>query len=60
MSTKNKVKNLKPLELPLYDYYFIIETDTSKIGWGAILKQKPNKYSAKTEEKNMQIRLRKL
>ena len=48
---KEKVKNLKPLELPLDDYYFIIETDASKIGWGAILKQKPNKYSPKTEEK---------
>lgn len=48
---KEKVKNLKPLELPLEDYYFIIETDASKVGWGAILKQKPNKYSPKAEEK---------
>ncbi|KAG2621016.1 hypothetical protein PVAP13_3NG192263, partial [Panicum virgatum] len=48
---KDKVRNLKPLELPQDDYYFIIETDASKIGWGAILKQKPNKYSFKTEEK---------
>ncbi|KAG2657454.1 hypothetical protein PVAP13_1KG280231 [Panicum virgatum] len=48
---KEKVKQLKPLELPLDDYYFIIETDASEIGWGAILKQKPNKYSPKTEEK---------
>ncbi|KAG2628721.1 hypothetical protein PVAP13_3KG379700 [Panicum virgatum] len=48
---KEKVKELKPLELPLDDYYFIIETDASEIGWGAILKQKPNKYSPKTEEK---------
>ena len=48
---KEKVKNLKPLELPLDNNYFIIETDASKIGWGAILKQKPNKYSSKTEEK---------
>ena len=47
---KEKVKNLKPLELPLEDKYFIIETDASKVGWGAILKQKPNKYSAKAEE----------
>ena len=39
------------MELPLEDNYFIIETDASKVGWGAILKQKPNKYSAKTEEK---------
>uniref|UniRef100_A0A452ZMG8 Reverse transcriptase domain-containing protein n=1 Tax=Aegilops tauschii subsp. strangulata TaxID=200361 RepID=A0A452ZMG8_AEGTS len=37
---KEKVKNLKPLELPLEDNYFIIETDASKVGWGAILKQK--------------------
>ena len=48
---KEKVKELKPLELPLDDYYFIIETDASEIGWGAILKQKPNKYSPKTEER---------
>lgn len=48
---KDKVKNLKPLELPLDDNYFIIKTDASKLGWGAILKQKPNKYSAKTKEK---------
>ena len=46
-----KVKDLKPLELTLDDYYFIIQTDASEIGWGAILKQKPHKYSLKTEEK---------
>ena len=48
---KEKVKNLKPLELPLDNNYFIIETDASQLGWGAILKQKPNKYSMKTDEK---------
>jgi ribonuclease HI/predicted FMN-binding regulatory protein PaiB len=48
---KEKVKYLKPLELPLDDNYLIIETDASQEGWGAILKQKPNKFSAKTEEK---------
>jgi hypothetical protein len=48
---KDKVKDLKPLELSLDNYYFIIETDASKEGWGAILKQKPNKYSPKSEEK---------
>jgi len=48
---KEKVKELKPLELPLDGYYFIIEIDASEIGWGAILKQKPNKYSPKTEER---------
>ena len=48
---KEKVKELKHLELPLDDYYFIIETDAFEIGWGAILKQKPNKYSPRTEEK---------
>jgi hypothetical protein len=37
--------------LPLEDNYFIIETDASKVGWGAILKQKPNKYSPKADEK---------
>jgi hypothetical protein len=48
---KDKVKDLKPLKLPLDDHYFIIETDASKEGWGAILKQKLNKYSPKLEEK---------
>jgi hypothetical protein len=48
---KDKVKDLKSLELPLYDHYFIIETNASKEGWSAILKQKPNKYSPKSEEK---------
>jgi hypothetical protein len=47
----DKVKGLKPLELPLDDHYFIIETDASKEGWGAILKQKSNKYLPKSEEK---------
>ena len=50
---KEKVKDLKPLELPLEDNYFIIETDASELGWGAILKQRPNKYSSKLEEKNL-------
>jgi hypothetical protein len=48
---KDKVKDLKPLELPLDIHYFIIETDASKECWGAILKQKPNNYSPKSEEK---------
>jgi hypothetical protein len=48
---KDKVKDLKPLKLHLDDYYFIIETDASKEDWGAILNQKPNKYSPKSEEK---------
>jgi hypothetical protein len=47
---KDKVKHLKPLEFPLDDHYYIIETDASKEGWGAILKQKPNKYSPKSDE----------
>jgi hypothetical protein len=47
----DNVKDLKPLELPLDNHYFIIETDAFKEGWGAILKQKPNKYSPKSEEK---------
>ena len=37
--------------MPLEDNYFIIETDASKVGWGAILKQKPNKYSPKADKK---------
>jgi acetone carboxylase gamma subunit len=48
---KDKVKYLKPLELHLDNHYFIIETDASKEGWAVILKQKPNKYSPKSEEK---------
>jgi hypothetical protein len=47
---KDKVNDLNPLELPLDDHYFIIETDASKEGLGVILKQKPNKYSPKSEE----------
>jgi hypothetical protein len=30
---KDKVKDLKPLELPLDNHYFILETDASKEGW---------------------------
>jgi ribonuclease HI len=45
------VKDLKPLELPLDNHYFIIETNFSKDGCGAILNQKLNKYSPKLEEK---------
>jgi ribonuclease HI len=48
---KERVKELKPLELPLEESYFIIETDASQHGWGAILKQRPTKFSAKSEEK---------
>ena len=48
---KEKVKNLKPLELPLDNNNFIIETNASISGWGAILKQKPNKYSPESEER---------
>ncbi|KAG2565514.1 hypothetical protein PVAP13_7NG026851 [Panicum virgatum] len=48
---KEKVKDLKPLELPLEDNYFVIETDALELGWGSILKQKTNKYSSKAEEK---------
>ena len=33
---KEKVKNLQPLESPLDNNYFIIETDASISGWGAI------------------------
>jgi hypothetical protein len=29
---KDKIKDLKPLELPLDNHYFIIETDASKEG----------------------------
>lgn len=35
----------------LDDNYFIIETDASELGWGAILKQKPHKYAPKSEKK---------
>ncbi|KAF2925652.1 hypothetical protein DAI22_06g068400 [Oryza sativa Japonica Group] len=48
---KERVKELKPLELPLEESYFIIETDASQLGWGAVLKQRPTKYSSKSEEK---------
>jgi hypothetical protein len=32
-----KVKDLKPLELPLNDHYFIIEIDVPKQGWGGMI-----------------------
>jgi hypothetical protein len=48
---KDNVKDLKHLELTLDDYYFVIETDASKECRSAILKQKPNKYSPKSEGK---------
>jgi hypothetical protein len=45
------VKELKALELPLDDNYFIINTNVSELGCGAILKQKSHKYSSKLEKK---------
>jgi hypothetical protein len=48
---KERVKDLKPLKLTLDDNYFIIETNASELGWGAILKQKLHKYSSKLEKK---------
>jgi acetone carboxylase gamma subunit len=57
---KDKIKYLKPLELPLDDHYFIIETNAFKEGCGVILKQKPNKYSLKFRRKDLYIWFRKL
>jgi hypothetical protein len=42
---------LETLRLTLEDNYFIIETNASKVRWGAISKQNPNKYFPKMEYK---------
>ncbi|KAK6803117.1 hypothetical protein RDI58_000901 [Solanum bulbocastanum] len=48
---KEKVKNIPDLQIPLESDYLIVQIDGSKLGWGAILKSRPNKYSPKNEEK---------
>ena len=45
-----KIKNIPDLKIPLESDYLIIQTDGSDLGWGAILKARPNKYSNKNEE----------
>ena len=47
---KGIVKNLKPLALPIDNYYKIIQTDASSLGWAGILIQKPSKDSSKDKE----------
>ena len=46
---KPVVKNLQDLKLPLDKDYLTVESDGWELGWGAVLKTKPNKYSSKTE-----------
>ena len=41
---------LPVLKLPLDTDYLIVESDGYKLRWEAVLKSKPNKYSAKSEE----------
>lgn len=48
---KEICKNLPDLALPFESDYVIIETDASEIGWDTVLLAKPNKYSAKSEER---------
>ena len=47
---KQTVKYLPFLKLPLDKNYLIAEFDACELGWGAVLKTKPNKYSPKSEE----------
>lgn len=44
------VKEIPDLKLPLENDYLIIETNGCELGWGAVLKRKPNKYSSRVEE----------
>jgi len=48
---KDRIKNIPDLYIPLETGYLVIETDGSLEGWGAVLKEKRNKYSNKSEEK---------
>ena len=44
-NVKQAVKSLLDLKLPLDTDYLIVECNGCEVGWGAILKDKPNKYS---------------
>ena len=48
---KEIVKTLQSFKLPLDSDYLIIQTDTCKLGWGAVLYCKPDKYSPKDSER---------
>ena len=48
---KEIVKTLPSFKLPLDSDYLIIHTDACKLGWGAVLYCKPNKYSPKDSER---------
>ena len=48
---KELITKLPPLELPLINYYLIIEIYGCSLGWRAVLLAKPHKYSAKNTEK---------
>jgi len=47
---KEAIIEIPEMRLPLDSDYLIIETDGCELGWGAVLKRKPNKYSSKKEE----------
>lgn len=47
---KSKVKNLPILYVADDKFYKIVETDTSNIGWGGVLKQKPIEDDPKEKE----------
>ena len=47
---KQIVIKLPDQKLPLDTDYLIVELDGYELGWDAVLKSKPNKYSAKSEE----------
>ena len=48
---KDKIRNLKPLELPPPDSCLIIELDWRLGGWGPISKYRPIIFSSIKEEK---------
>lgn len=48
---KDKIRNLKPLELHPLGSYLIIEFDGRLRDWGAVLKYRPTIFSSIKEEK---------
>ncbi|KAK3184727.1 hypothetical protein Dsin_032013 [Dipteronia sinensis] len=48
---KDKVRLLKPLALPGPSDYIVVQTDGSKLGWGAILLAKDNIHSPVSNER---------
>ena len=51
---KSKVRNLPILYVADEDSFKIVESDASNIGWGGVLKQRPDKESQKHEKQVVQ------